>query len=219
VAVDEVVVKCALTKPGKALQKAFPRPRASVRTLVIAQREMSFREGTWFDFHDHLGDHDVCDRVWKRLPNLRKLVVRSGWDIWERIEHATIEEIVIEEGVPFCTLRGHARPWKVPKLHSVTWHYSADCTGTGATTTAEDFRPLWEARARSLRNVDLSRANLCVRPNEVPFLDDEGFGCLLPRLAVLRLPRRAVGHTPEEVDAALEKHAPRLAHLRRFDLT
>jgi hypothetical protein len=196
-----------------------PKRMPDVRELEIAQARMTEREGSWFDTHDHLGNHAVCDRVWARLPNLKKLVVESGWDIFERIEHDAIEEIVIEDGVPFCTVRGHARPWRVPSLRSIAWHYRVDCTGTGAAATAEDFVPIWTADATALREVDLGSANLYARPNETPILDVPGFRAMLPRLEVLRLPRHALGRTPDAVESALQKHAADLAHLRELTLT
>jgi hypothetical protein len=101
----------------------------------------------------------------------------------------------------------------------VSWHYRVDCTGTGASAVTADFAPLWQANAPSLRNVDLSRSNLYVRPGEVSILDDENFHGLLARLAVLRLPRHAVGRTAALVEQALAKHAQRLAHLHGFELT
>jgi len=211
-------VTCALTRPSGALRAVVPRRMPDVHELVIAQERMTEREGAWFDTHDHLGNHAVTDRVWARLPNLRRLVVESGWDIFERIEHDRVEEIVIEEGVPFCTVRGHARPWRTPMLRSVAWHYRVDCTGTGAAATAEDFAPIWTADAPALREVDLSRANLYAREGETPILDVPGFRAMLPRLEVLRLPRHALGRTPEAVERALADHAAELAHLRAFSV-
>jgi len=217
--VDQLVLRCALTRPGQALMKLVPGARPRVRALVIEQRRMTRGEGTWFDSHDHLGDHEVTDRVWARLPGLKQLVVSAGWDIFERIEHHGIEEITIEDGAPFCTVRGHARRWHVPALRSIAWHYQVDCTGTGASATTADFEPIWTARAPALREVDLSRANLFVRPNETPLLEVEGFQRLLPQLATLRLPHQAIGRTPDRLVAAVRKHKKRLAHLGAFTLT
>lgn len=145
--------------------------------------------------------------------------MQSGWDIFERIEHDTLEEIVIEEGVPFCTVRGHARPWRTPALRAIAWHYRVDCTGTGAAATAEDFEPIWTAHAPALREVDLGRANLYARESETPILDVPGFRAMLPRLEVLRLPRHALGRTPEAITSTIRDHAADLAHLREFTLT
>jgi hypothetical protein len=212
-------VACALTRPGEALMRAIPQLQRGVHTLAIAQRRMTQREGTWFDSHDHLGDHSVTDRVWTRLPDLRRLVVESGWDIFERIDHDGVEQIEIREGVPFCTLPNHARPWRVPSLRTISWHYRCDCTGTGSSARAVDFEPIWLADATALREVDLSRANLYVRQGETPLLDIPGFRRLVTRLSVLRLPHHAVARTPDELVSALRVHAARLAHLRELALT
>jgi hypothetical protein len=214
--VREIQIECALTRTGPALAGIASRSRPTVKLLVIRQDYM----GGGDEFFDsrHCADHAVSDRVWGALPNLEILVLAPGFDIFDRIAHPTLHELVVQDGMAFCPY-GKARAWNTPALRAVKWHYRTQAHEQRTHATPADFMPLWTAHAPNLVELDIAGAALHVGTGHTPLFEYERFLAMLEQLEVLRVPSRALGSNGQEVVATIRSHVRRLAHLREFAVT
>jgi uncharacterized protein (TIGR02996 family) len=187
-----LVVRCAMHRGPDVIAAIGARTHPNLRALALDEQI-----GDWDDGNV---DRETA-ALWRQLPNLETLRLRSERALFDRIDHARVRRMWLEVA-PFS----ERFKWNLPALESLDW---APCIESEVDTGVFDC--LWQEDLPSLRELTLRGwfvgAGILERPEPLHFLRG------VDRLTV---PASALVDDLHALVPALLRNAGALAHLSRL---